>query len=182
MLRSICFKFFSWAPLLVLGAALPLAAQEKKVELNPVEFKAAFLSKIPPYINWPAASFTNAEAPIILGILGGDPVGEILDQLLKDKKVNGREVVVRPVKDGSEIAGCHILFVPSAQTALWLELRKTLDPAGLLTIGESNDFFQTGGVFSLSAESRKLKVNLGNAKKARLEVNSKLLKIASVEK
>ena len=162
-----------------------LAQPAKETTLTDKEFKAAFLSKIPPYIQWPPTAFSETENQIVVGILGGDPVASLLEQLLRGKQIEGRNLVVKVFERPEAITkNCHILFVPASQQDKWQEwCSAKVQPAGLLSVGESEDFIsKMGGVFNLSVTERKLEISLKNARKAGLEINSKLLKIAKVIK
>lgn len=158
------------------------AAQPEKVDLNPTEFKAAILSKVAPYVQWPEKAFAESAGQIVIGILGKDPFDGLLNELLKETKVNGRPVVVKTFEDVRQVGPCHILFIPASFGAQWQELSKTMDTFGILTVGESEDFIKMGGVFNLSVQDRKLEIHLKNAKKAGLGIDSKLLKIAKTIK
>ncbi len=154
-------------------------------DLTEKEFKAATLSKIPPYIQWPEKKQPPAGEKCIFGILGKSPFDDgLLEQLLKDAKIDGRDLVVKTFEGAEDLSKCHILFVPADKIARWQELAKSLDTFGILTVGESPDFAKTlGGVFNLSLlPERKLEINPKNAKKAGLEINSKLLKWARIVK
>ena len=161
-----------------------LAQPAKEKTLTDEEFKAAFLSKIPPYISWPSSAFAQTDNQIIVGVLGEDPVVSLLEQLLKGKQVDWRNIVVKVFAAADAISqNCHILFVPAANKDKWLEWSRTKSLPGLLSIGESKEFIpDLGGVFNLSVTERKLEISLKNAKKAGLEIDSKLLKIAKVYK
>ncbi len=137
----------------------------------------AFLAKIPPYITWPEQG-----PQLVIGILGKDPFNGVLHQLVKNKKVENRELTVKVFADPAEPIKCDILFIPADQLPAWQERRLKTETRGLLTISEKKDFLESGGVFNLAIAERKLEIKLENVKKAGLEVNSKLLKIAKVYK
>lgn len=169
---------------LVLTLALPRnlgAEQPEKLDLTPREYKAAILSKIPPYIQWPDHALPASDKQIVIGILGKDPFDDLLEKLVKGRKIEGRDVVVKTIARAEEISQCQILFIPAESNDLWQEWRKGRDVSGLLTVGESKDFAtKLGGVVGLSVEERKLEINLKNARKAGLQINSKLLRISRV--
>ena len=155
------------------------------VELSPVEFKSAFLSKIPSYIKWPEGAFASAEEPILIGILGAtaDPVHTLLEELLKGRTLNNRTFVVQSVSTPEEIRKCKVLFVPAGQLENWQQLNLAEQARGLLTIGEHKDFLtKSGGVLNLSVEERIVEVQIKHARRAGLEIDSKLLRISKVLK
>jgi hypothetical protein len=151
------------------------------VRLNPSEFKAAIIAKVLPYVQWPRETQPPPPEPFVVGIFGNDPVEPILATLVKDLRLDGRDVRVRVIDPELKSApACQILFVPAAQEERWTELSKSIDATGILTIGDSEFFTKGGGVFTLLVQEQKLEISIRNAKKARLDINSKLLKIAKV--
>jgi hypothetical protein len=168
---------------IVLGGVLSgrTAERPSPEDLTALEFKAAFLSKIPPYIQWPTNAFDDTGGQLILGIVGKDPFDGLLHQLVKGRKVEGREILIKVFTDPSQITHCQILYIPAASLDEWQKLSGTLDLRGVLTVSERREFLtRQGGVFSLSAQDRKLEIHRQNARKAGLEVNSKLIKISKV--
>ncbi|MEW6157812.1 MAG: YfiR family protein [Verrucomicrobiota bacterium] len=165
-----CLRFAGWL------VALPLLAfAQEKIELSPIEFKLTFLAKIPAYVTWP-----EPRSQVVIGILGKDPFDGLLSALVKDKKIDGREIQVKVFESPEAITECDILFVPAEQLAAWEDFSKSRDPRGLLTISEKKEFLSKGGIISLSVEDRKLDINLQNAKKAGLEINSKLVRMSRI--
>jgi hypothetical protein len=61
------------------------------------------------------------------------------------------------------------------------ELVAKLKDAAVLTVGESDDFLENGGMINLERRDRKvaLEVNLAATGNARLKISSKLLSVAS---
>lgn len=168
--------------ILCLGLQISLGQEGPKEELNPVEFKAALLSKIPAYIWWPKKTWSHSDDKLVIGILGQDEVAPLLEKLVQGNKVLGHEVVVKTFADSKSIDGCQILFVPAKSLAAWESASKNKSHPGMLTVGESEEFTKLGGAFNLRVNDRKLVINRTNAAKAGLEINSKLLKISIVEK
>src|SRR6266487_3292054 len=65
---------------------LPLHAQEMPV--SEYEVKAVWLLNFARFVEWPAAAFTNAHCPVVVGVLGKDPFGRNLEQALEGKTVH----------------------------------------------------------------------------------------------
>src|ERR1035437_3674682 len=89
--------------------AEPLAAQSGG--LTEYEIKAGFLFNFTKFVEWPADAFADASSPIILGIVGENPFGNLLTETAAGKAVNGRAVLVRQFKEGQDLRSCQILFV-----------------------------------------------------------------------
>ena len=160
-----------------------LVARAESVGLDPASFKAAILSKIPPYIDWPKDAAPASDKDIVIGTLGEVPFQSLLAELLKNTTVNGRKVVVSAVKTAEEIGKCQILFIPAADTPRWQELRKTINTHGLLTVTDVEKFAPDSGViFNLLVEKRVLEISVKNAREAGLSINSQLLRMAKIVK
>ena len=151
--------------------------------LTPDEFRAVTLAKVSPYVQWPKKASADTSTNFVVGIFGTNTVEPMLVELLKGKKVDGRDVVVKTfASETNVLPRCQLLFIPATQEAQWLLLSTGTNTFGLLTVGESEGFTTTGGVFNLLVAQQKLEINTKNAKKAGLEINSHLLKFAKVIK
>ena len=53
-------------------------------------------STLPQFIEWPDSAFSDASAPLKVGVLGDDPFGDMLEQTFNNEKVQQqRSIVVR---------------------------------------------------------------------------------------
>jgi hypothetical protein len=164
-------------------ALLPAAAQELAPSETQVE--AAFLLNFPKYVNWPPESFPMSNSPIVIAVLGRNDMGECLRAMLEGKVVNGRPLVLKNARTEEEaLGGCQILFVGAAEWRRMPDLLEKLKGTSVLTVGESDDFLEKGGVINLARRDRKfrLQVNLAAANPAHLKLSSKLLSVAEVVK
>src|ERR1700726_1031090 len=66
------------------------------------EIKAAFLYNFTKFVDWPAQTFANAAAPVVIGLLGAAPCVQARERLVKDRRVNGRTIVVRRIASAAE--------------------------------------------------------------------------------
>jgi hypothetical protein len=180
------FRIVAIPLLLALYLLSLLPARAQSPELDPREFKAVILAKLPPYIEWPKHAFAHSEDKIILGLLGIDPFDGLLADLIKGTRAAGREIEVRtlePAATVEELRHCHILFIPAPFESLWFSLRERLQESrAILTVGETDDFIPAGGLVNISIRERKLQIHLRNSRKAGLEINSKLLRISDIVK
>src|SRR5262245_19682872 len=92
----------------LLGTLQPVRAAD---EFPEYQLKAAFLYNFAKFVTWPESSFTNAEAPITIGIVGTDPFGPLLEDIIKGKTANGRKLAIRHLSPQEKPTGCHILFI-----------------------------------------------------------------------
>jgi hypothetical protein len=130
------------------GAGAGLAAGAPVPEYN---LKAGYLLLFTRYVNWPEKSFRAADAPIVIGVLGDNPFGDVLELTVRGQRSQDRPIVVRPVRTVAEAAGCHIVFIArrQAQEEQWL---RELSGQPVLTVTESARGLEYGAVLSLSLE------------------------------
>ncbi len=143
------------------------------------EIEAAFLLQFGKYVTWPESAFIAPDAPIIVGILGRDPFGSVLDEIARTSKVNGRGVEIRRFDDLASIKSSHILFVASSEVVDRSEIMAALDGAPVLLVGDSLDFLQIGIInFVLVDNKIRFTISRKNCEKSGLKISSKLMKVA----
>ena len=154
-------------------------SEKEKPSVTTTEFKMVCLAKIPNYImNW-----SESREPIVIGLLGADPFQGMLHKLTEKATSRGRRMEVRVVPSVGELTNCNIVFITAALALEWDRAVRTNGFKGVLTVGESTNFVERmNTVFNLSAENQKLEVSLPNAKQAGIQINSKLLKMATVHR
>ena len=106
--RVTCALAGLWAA----GAGLALAQDAARTAADSV--KAAYLFKLPAYVDWPAGRFDSPDAALTIGVLGADEVAEALTALTPGRTVNGHPVAVRRLESSADLDGVHVLFFGSA--------------------------------------------------------------------
>jgi len=145
--------------------------------------KAAYLYQFGRYVQWPPDAFANEEAPLVIGILGQAPFGNILDEIARTKRIEKRPIVIRRFATMNEYKPCHILFVvestDSVNAAAVLEKVKN---APVLLVGEEPEFAAKGGVvnFFLDENNVRFEINVEAARQRQLKISSKLLSLAKI--
>lgn len=148
------------------------------------QVKAAFLINFPKYVDWPAEAFAETNNPVVIAVLGETKVTREIQKVIPGRTVNNREIVLKRLASGEDSSGCHILFISAIEQQRFPNLLPQLRNTSVLTVGESEDFLERGGVINLACRAQKiaLEVNLTAAGQARLKISSKLLSVASVVK
>lgn len=164
---------------LVLMGALAARADDPPVH-SEYAVKAAFLLNFAKFVEWPAESMADPNAPIMIGVLGTDPFGSILDDTVKGQKIKNREIQIKRADDAASLAGCHVVFVGSSEENRLKEVCQALNGSSALTVGDMKDFAERGGAISLVNEKGKIRfdVNTEAAKTAKLKLGSQLLNLA----
>lgn len=164
--------------LLVRGAGL--AGQT--AQAPEYQVKAVFLFNFAQFVDWPADAFPDADTPFVIGVLGDDPFGSVLDQTVRGERLGGRSFQVRRYQRVDDIKTCHILFISRSE-----ESRPESMPAGLkhrpiLTVSDAEGFAERGGMIRFVTDRNRirLQINLAAAEAAHLTISSKLLRVAEV--
>lgn len=161
---------------LALLAALPVYG-----EVSPeYKLKALVLFNFAKFVEWPTQAYAEVTSPIVIGVLGDDPFGSVLEEIVKDRPIAGHPVVVQRAHRLEELPVCHLLFISASERARQAAVLAQLGDRPVLTIGESADFVSRGGVIRLLMEEQKVRfeVNAGAADQARLKISAQLLSLA----
>jgi YfiR/HmsC-like len=163
---------------------LAIAAPGRAAAQGPSEYavKAAFLFKFTDYVEWPDDS-KGTSAPFVVAILGSDPFGNVLDEMLTGKTVRGRRVVARRfATDAEALREADIVFIGLAQRPDVVRVLRSFDGRPVLTVGESEHFAAEGGIvgFRLQGSVIRFDINREQAEKAGLRISSQLLKLARI--
>ena len=147
------------------------------------EVKAAYIFNFAKFVEWSDSIFPSKTSPLILGIYGGDPFGDILQKTFNDRTVNGRKWIVKYYKEGDKIEKCHILFIPKIEMVELLKVLNSVRNRSILTVGDNiKDFCQTGGIINFTPQYSKYRfeINNGEASKIKLIISSKLLILSKI--
>lgn len=175
--------FRSWPMLLGAGLLVTLGNQRVCSQaISEDQVKAAYLYNFAKFVEWPEESFVDASAPIHLCVLNDPSIGSELSQIVKDKHVTGRSVVVVPIQNGEQGRGCQILFINSAQSSQVEHIIKVLQGASVLTVGENTGFVEQGGIvnFVIQNDQVHFQVNHRAATQSRLRMSARLLSVAKL--
>jgi hypothetical protein len=171
------------------GSSSTQSAQYKEYEV-----KAAFMYNFLKFIDWPEEKMAKGGNQIIIGIIGEDPFGSATD-VLKDKKVEDRDVVIKrfeglqQLKEQAEkgkkeqleaLKTCHLLFICPSEKKITAEIIDIVKSDGVLTVGDTGGFIESGGAIGFFMEDNKIRfnVNLTSSDKAGLKIRSQLLRLA----
>ena len=147
--------------------------------------KAGFIYNFAQLVQWPPAAFSQADSPIVIGILGTDPFGTSIDRVVENKKLDGHNLVVKRLRwsrDLKDLTECNILFVSLSEREHISDVINMVKWLPILTIGETPGFATRGGIINLTLEDNKVRfeVNIGAAKQANLNISSRLLALAKI--
>lgn len=143
------------------------------------QLKAAFLYNFTKFVEWPPERFADDTSPIVIAVLGKNPFGDEITNLVKNRSVNGRSIIVRFIASDAEISSAHIVFITAGEESRVNE--SLFAPPGVLTVGESSEFMARGGMirFTLIGEKVRFEINQASSERAGLKISGQLLKLAT---
>ena len=166
----------------LLGGRAPAAALTSDQARRDLEYqvKAAFLFNFAKFVEWPADAFDGPQDPVAICVMGKDPFGDSLDNVVRGETVNGRPLIVRRPRNPLETRDCQIVFLARAERAWQDEILSSLEGEGILTVGEDDGFLTDGGIIRFVLEENRVRfdINLAAAEANRLKLSSKLLRLA----
>lgn len=149
------------------------------VAQRPSEYqvKAAFLLNFTKFIDWPPGALSDPNGPFTICLLGDDPFGPVLDQMVEGEKVGNHKVAVERLQSKPS-SGCQVLFVSSSEKDI-PDILGTIAP-GVLTVGDKESFVREGGIIGFVLDHRRVRFDISQsaAAKASLKLSSKLLSVA----
>ena len=166
----------AWLP----AAALAIETGGKLTQ--EYDLKAAFLFNFAQFVEWPASAFSGTSTPITIGILGEDPFGNSIDEVVAQETAHGRGLLVRRYATVDQVSGCHILFIAASETDRVENILSSLARRGILTVGETKAFADHSGIITFQVKNHRLRlrINLAAARDARLTISSKLLRQSDI--
>lgn len=174
--------FRAWAGLLVIGWMAMPAAMHAQVSRE-YDLKAVLLFNLTRFVEWPAESFADPDTPLIIGILGQDPYGKILDDVVRTESYGRHKIQVVRFRNIESVKDCQILYISADESRNLSRILARLAGRPLLTVGDFDAFSLRGGMvgFSQNAEGKiRLRINLEAVRASHLAVSGKLLRVAEV--
>ena len=150
-------------------------------EVGEYQAKTALIYNFAKLVQWPDSAFVADDSPFVFAFLAPDTLG-FVPEIIRGKRIHGRVLEVRYYKDVQSIREGNVLFCSPDSLAKVLADAPAL-PNGrhMLTVGQSGDFAERGGMVDLTFEEDRLAfiVNLVEVRRANLEINANLLDLAA---
>lgn len=144
--------------------------------------KAACIFNFCQFITWPADAFDSPSAPIVIGVLGNDAFGGLLEDMVRGEVVRGRAIRILRCRRAEEAAGCHLVFVSRSEAWRQASVLRAVQNRRTVSVGEHDGFLDGGGMIVLASVQNKvrLRINLPAVRAGGVSVSSKLLRLADV--
>lgn len=157
---------------LAIACAGTLATMTQEIPLE-YRVKAAFLYNFVKYVEWPEPR----SSPIKICVAGQNPFGTVLEDVVRDERVRGTPLVTDTILE--PLPGCDVIFMPrTSRVPAYLTAAAGMP---ILTVGETPDFIERGGIIRFyldSGNNVRFEINRAAAERANLRISSRLLQLA----
>jgi hypothetical protein len=145
--------------------------------------KAAFLYNFAKFTEWPTDALAVGQK-LMLCVMGDASVADALDRTIEGRHLEGHPLTVRIVGMDDPIGSCHLLYASGLDKRRSKQLFQALTGPAVFTVSDGDDFAESGGVAQLILEGDRMRfaVNITAARRARLTLSSKLLRLATIIK
>lgn len=163
---------------ILLLTPMPGAAQD----VTEPALKAAYIYNFAKFTDWPA-DVMPAGKPLLICVLGDAAIGDALARAVKGRALAGHITEVSQSAPDGPRGACHILYLSGVTASQAATLVAGLRDAPVLTISDVEGFTQLGGIAQFFFEDGQLRFNVdaGSARRARLQISSRLLALAKTK-
>jgi len=146
------------------------------------QVKAVYLFNFGQFVEWPADAYATPDAPFVIGIVGEDPFGGMLEGVVRGEMLGARPVTVQRYRSADDIKDCNIVFVARREASLLHDTVAALRGRSVLTVTDVADGERDGAMIVLVTENNRvrMRINPAAAKASRLTISSKLLRPAEI--
>jgi len=143
------------------------------------EVKAAYLYKFVGYVDWPDSAFVGPDMPIVIGVVGADPVYAELVRVVAGRSSHARPLAARRLAPGDAFDGVHVLYVgePGLMRTQWLQAARDRP---MLIVTDMPQGLDVGSALNFVPVQDRLRfeASLRAVDRAGLKVSSRLLALA----
>jgi hypothetical protein len=142
------------------------------------EVEAAYLYNFAKFVTWLATTKSDV---LNVCVLGKDPFGTTLDQIVAGETIDGRYLAVHRLDDEHSVQPCAILFIGESEASHLDRDLAAVAKLPILTVSDVPEFMQDGGAiqFVLKENRVRFEVNLNAARRCGIVLSSQLLKVAT---
>jgi YfiR/HmsC-like len=146
------------------------------------QVEAVFVFNFSRFVEWPPQEFGEPGEPFTIGILGTDPFGAHLDEVVRGEQVNGHPLRIQRFRSIAEVEHCQILFIDRSESGRFATIIAALNGHKTLTVSQADGAADHGVMIQLATESNhiRLRINVDSARAAGLTISSKLLRPAVI--
>lgn len=103
-------------------------------------------------IHWPGAS----SDAFVVGVIEYPPLIQEMEKTTLNSNIHGRRISVLPISDLSDIAKCHIVFLPAYKSKMLTKVLEHIPNNPILIVSNKMDLARHGGCIDLVLREGKL--------------------------
>ena len=141
--------------------------------------KAAYIYNFVKFTEWPAGA--PAGGPFVMCVVGDTSVGDALERVVVGRVLGGgRAIVVSRLAPEAPKRPCHVVYVSGVAASQAGQQITGLRDSPVLTLSDVDGFMEVGGIAQFFFEHGRLRfrIHLESAKRAGLQISSRLLALA----
>ncbi len=173
----------SFVPLLIIAAACGSRGEIIAAVSREYQLKAVLLLNLTRFVQWPEEAFDSTNAPLVIGVLGRNEFGSLLEEVVRGEEVHGHRIQVEQFPSVNSVSNCHLLFVSASEQREMETILACLQDRPILTVSDADRFTQHGGLIRLFTKPNGkigLRINAGGVKAANLNMSAMLLRVAEI--
>ena len=142
--------------------------------------KATYLYKMAPFVNWPPDTFTAADAPFQICIVGRNPFHGFLKKAVEGRALGSHRFAVRQMEGSASGADCQVVFIGYTRPEEIRDALRPFDGKPVLTVTDSDAVDDSGSIVQFVMDSGHVRFEVDNTAAVRnhLTISSKLLDLA----
>lgn len=159
--------------------SLCFSPSQIKAELaSEAQLKTLYMFNFARFVQWPETK--NNLKTFQFCTYPQNPLGDTFHQL-QQRTIKDKPVQIKELKSVNEIKYCHAVFIGLDPGADLKKVAVIAKKHHVLTISDQNEFVNKGGMIQMFIEKGKIRfnINFDTSQGASLQIDSKLLKLAS---
>lgn len=166
----------------VLAAMLMFQGVARAAPPGEYQVKAVYLFNFGQFVEWPRQALGPDNSPFVIGILGDDPFGKTIDDVVRGETLGSHPLVVKRFRDVEDITGCNILFIGRNERDKLDSALAAMRGRSVLTVTDIDGAEHKGAMIVLFNQDNRIRmrINLAEARAGNLVISSKLLRPAEV--
>ena len=178
ILFSTWLFFFSWVPNKYLYAQVIMVALESEQRESLI--KSAYILNFTKYVTWPEEYVTNTSDSQRLCMISNENFVAIVKKMASGKTFQGKRLDVVTEQDPTKCKQCSLIYIQSLDSSFVEASLKSFPQQGVLTIGESEHFLESGGMIRIFIVNNtvQFEVNIRAMEAAGFLVSSNMLRVA----
>jgi hypothetical protein len=149
---------------------------------SPLEYavKATYLHKFAPFVEWPSPAAEFPDGNFTVCVVGGDPLGSLLDRAVNGQNVAGRPIVVRRLARVTGNPGCSVMYVIGSAAQSVADALAAVRGMPVLTVTDGASDPAAEGIINFVIADDRVRFDIDNTAAVAdgLTISSKLLSLA----